>query len=54
MTMIDTSTYRFRVGVYNGNISARRIKRLKSGKRSTSTGSILDQYDGYISSSTII
>ncbi len=55
MTMIDISTYRFRVGVYNANITAQHSKRLKSGKRPTGTGSIiLDQHDGYISSSVVL
>ena len=52
--MIDTLVYRFRVGVYNANTNARYLKRLKSGKRPTSAGSIFDLNAGYISSSILL
>ncbi len=52
--MIDITAYRFRVGVYNGNVYVRQSKTLKSKKSSAVTGNIFDQYDGYISSSIIL
>ncbi len=50
ITMIDISVYRFRVGVHNANTGSRYLKRLKSGIKASSTGSIFDQYNSYISS----
>ncbi len=53
--MIDISVYRFRVGVHNANANARYMKRLKkSGTKPSSTGSMFDQYNSYISSRILL
>ena len=41
-TMIDLATYRFRVGVFDGNSFAKHIKHLN---RRSSTGGIFDFFD---------
>ena len=52
--MIDTVTYRFRVGVFNANANARHIKQIKRSKVRSSTGSILDFLDNYINPSILL
>ena len=54
MTMIDTVTYRFRVGVFNANANARHIKQMKRSKVCPSTGSIFDFLDNYINPSILL
>ena len=51
--MIDTVTYRFRVGVFNANANARHIKQMKSSNGCSNTGSILGFLDGYINPSIL-
>ncbi len=51
--MIDTVTYRFRVGVFNANANARHIKRTKCMCTSSNTGSIFDFLDSYINPSIL-
>ena len=48
--MIDTVTYRFRIGVFNANSIAKHLKHSKSCGRAPGTGSILDYFDNCIDS----
>ena len=51
--MIDTVTYRFRVGVFNANANARHIKQMKRSNTRPNTGNILDFLDNYINTSIL-